>query len=101
DGIRDRTVTGVQTCLFRSVHAVPAGQSLSDMLVAGEIDAMFSPPRPSRYDRMAGPIVRLFPDFRGIERDYFRQTGCFPPQHLIEIGRASCRERVLISVVGG
>src|SRR5437762_484959 len=57
------------------VHTVPAGQSLSDMLVAGEIDAMYSPPRPSRYDRMAGPIVRLFPDCREIERDYFRQTG--------------------------
>jgi 4,5-dihydroxyphthalate decarboxylase len=69
------------------VHAAPAGQSLSDMLVAGEIDAMYSPPRPSRYDPTAGPIVRLFPDFREIERDYFRQTGCFPPQHLIVLKR--------------
>jgi len=69
------------------VRAAPAGQSLSDMLVAGEIDAMYSPPRPSRYDRTAGPIVRLFPDVRGIEGDYFRRTGCFPPQHLIVLKR--------------
>src|SRR5436190_5577049 len=34
------------------VHAVPAGRSLSDMLIAGELDAMYSPPRPSRYDRV-------------------------------------------------
>src|SRR5204862_4475496 len=69
------------------VHAVPTGKSLSEMLIAGELDAIYSPPRPSRYDRAAGPIVRLFPDFRAIEADYFRQTGCFPPQHLIVLKR--------------
>ncbi len=69
------------------MHAVPEGRFLVEMLIAGDLDAIYSPPRPSRYDRAAGPIVRLFPDFRGIERDYFRQTGCFPPQHLIVIRR--------------
>src|SRR5712691_2198539 len=69
------------------VHPVPAGQSLSEMLIAGELEAMYSPPRPSRYHRKDGPIVRLFADFRGIEQDYFRQTGCFPRQHLIVLKR--------------
>ena len=31
--------------------------------------------------------MRLFPDIRAIERDYFRQTGMFPPQHLIVLRR--------------
>jgi 4,5-dihydroxyphthalate decarboxylase len=35
-----------------------------------------------------GPIVRLFPDIRSIEREYFRATGMFPPQHLIVLKRA-------------
>ena len=69
------------------VHAVPEGRYLVEMLVAGDLDAIYSPPVPSQYDREAGPIVRLFPDFRAIERDYFRQTGCFPPQHLIVLKR--------------
>src|SRR6516225_4129565 len=34
-----------------------------------------------------GPIIRLFSDVRTIERDYFRRTGCFPPQHLIILRR--------------
>lgn len=70
------------------VHAAPAGRALSEMLIAGDLDAIYSPPRPHRYHPVDGPIVRLFPDIRAIEHDYFRQTGMFPPQHLIVLRRA-------------
>ena len=70
------------------VHRAPAGRSLSDMLIAGELDAMLSPPRPRRYHPAGGPIVRLFADVRAVERDYFRATRCFPPQHLVILRRA-------------
>jgi len=73
--------------LPRGVSAVPEGRYLVEMLLAGDLDAIYSPPRPSRYDPAAGPIVRLFPDYRPVERDYFRRTGCFPPQHLIVLRR--------------
>ena len=73
--------------LPEGVHRPPAGRSLSEMLIAGELDAIYSPPRPRRYDPVEGPIVRLFPDIRTIERDYFRQTACFPPQHLVILRR--------------
>jgi len=46
-----------------------------------------SPPRPQRYDPVDGPIIRLFPDIRTIDRDYFRRTGCFPPQHQVILRR--------------
>ena len=69
------------------VHRPPAGRSLSEMLIAGELDAIYSPARPQSYDPVKGPIVRLFADIRTIERDYFRQTGCFPPQHLVILRR--------------
>jgi 4,5-dihydroxyphthalate decarboxylase len=75
-------------------HALPSGvnvpapgRSLSDMLVAGELEAIYSPPRPQDYHPETGPIARLFPDFRPIEQEYFRQTGAFPPQHLIVLRR--------------
>ena len=70
------------------VREPPVGRSLSDMLIAGELEAIYSPPRPQHYDAARGPIVRLFPDYRGLERDYFRNTGAFPPQHLIVLRRA-------------
>jgi 4,5-dihydroxyphthalate decarboxylase len=69
------------------VRAAAPGRSLSDMLLAGELEAIYSPPRPRAYHPAAGPIVRLFPDFRGVEQEYFRRTGAFPPQHLIVLRR--------------
>jgi 4,5-dihydroxyphthalate decarboxylase len=69
------------------VNVPPPGTSLSEMLVAGELEAIYSPPRPRAYHPAAGPIARLFPGFRHIEREYFRKTGVFPPQHLIVIRR--------------
>src|SRR3984885_11000658 len=69
------------------VSSAPAGRALSEMLIAGELDAIYSPPRPRRYHPTEGPIVRLFTDIRAIERDYFRATGMFPPQHLVVLRR--------------
>lgn len=69
------------------VNAAPKGRSLADMLIAGELEAIYSPPRPQAYQPETGPIARLFPDFRRIEQEYFRKTGAFPPQHLIIIRR--------------
>ncbi|MFC0410020.1 substrate-binding domain-containing protein [Roseomonas elaeocarpi] len=70
------------------VQAVATGRSLSEMLIAGEIDALFSPPRPLAYHRENGPIVRLTPDFPEVESEYFRRTAMFPVQHLVLVRRA-------------
>ena len=67
------------------VHGTPPGQALSEMLINGELDALLSPPKPRKYHPANGPLTRLFPDFRAVERDYFRQTGMFPPQHLMVV----------------
>jgi 4,5-dihydroxyphthalate decarboxylase len=69
------------------VKAPPPGRSLTDMLVAGELEAIYSPPRPQAYHPRTGALARLFPDFRGLEQEYFRKTGAFPPQHLIVLRR--------------
>jgi 4,5-dihydroxyphthalate decarboxylase len=69
------------------VRAPVPGRSLSDMLIAGELEAIYSPPRPQAYHPVNGGLVRLFPDFRPIEQEYFRKTGAFPPQHLIVLRR--------------
>ena len=69
------------------VKAAPSGRSLSEMLIAGELEAVYSPPRPQAYHPQRGPIARLFPNFREVEAEYFRRTGAFPPQHLIVVRR--------------
>jgi 4,5-dihydroxyphthalate decarboxylase len=65
----------------------PPGSSLSKMLIAGELDAVYSPPVPKDHHPADGPIVRLYPDSREVERRYFRETGVFPPQHLVVLRR--------------
>ena len=69
------------------VHAAAPGQKLAEMLIAGEIDVLFSPPRPMRFDAAKGPIVRLFPDFRAVEMEYAREYRVWPPQHLVVLRR--------------
>jgi len=63
------------------------GRSLSDMLISGELEAIYSPSHPTAFHPKTGPIVRMFPDFRPIEQGYFRKTGAFPPEHLIVLRR--------------
>lgn len=83
-----RTTEARNAALPEGVTEPPVGKSLSDMLIAGELEAIYSPPRPEKYDAKNGPIVRLFPEYRKLEQEYFRKTGAFPPQHLILLRRS-------------
>ena len=80
-------ITTFSGALPPQVRAAPAGRSLSEMLIAGEIDALYSPPRPFKYHPTQGPIVRLVRDIRGTEQRYFQETGVYPPQHLVIMRR--------------
>jgi 4,5-dihydroxyphthalate decarboxylase len=70
-------------------RAIPAGRTLQDMLLDDELDALMCPQPPRRFHEPDRPIVRLVPDFRRAEREYFRRTGIFPPQHIIVLRRES------------
>ena len=70
------------------VTAPPVGKSLAQMLIAGELDAVYSPPIPKDFHPSKGPIVRLFPAYKPMEQEYFRKTGAYPPQHLVLVRRA-------------
>lgn len=71
------------------VTAAPADVSLSGLLLSGKIDALFAPLPPRAFDSVNGPIVRAFPGFQAMEQKYFADTGCYPPQHVIVVRRAS------------
>lgn len=67
------------------IQQIPDDRSLSSMLEAGELDAVFSARAPSCVRRKAPHVGRLFPDYRTAEQDYFRRTGIFPIMHMIGI----------------
>jgi 4,5-dihydroxyphthalate decarboxylase len=71
------------------VKPAPTGRSLSDLLLAGDIDALFAPLPPARFNAADTAIVRVFPDFRTLEQRYFAATRCYPPQHVVVFRRAS------------
>ena len=87
--VDEPTASSVNVTLPIGVQHAPVGRSLSEMLLAGELDAIYSPPRPTKYHPVNGPIARLIPDFRPVEQKYFRDTGAYPPQHHVVLRRAT------------
>ena len=70
------------------VEAAAEGETLSNMLAEGKIDALVCYRAPSCYLRGDTRVARLFEDYRSTEQDYFRKTGIFPIMHVIGIRQA-------------
>jgi 4,5-dihydroxyphthalate decarboxylase len=69
------------------VAPLDSGRSLSDALVAGEIDALYTPRAPSSFLPGASEVGRLWPDAAVAEADYHARTGIFPIMHTLVIPR--------------
>jgi 4,5-dihydroxyphthalate decarboxylase len=69
------------------VTAAPPGRTLRDLLVTGDLDVLVVAWPPAGFYEPDSPIVRLFPDFRHVEREYYRRTGLFPAHHLVVVRR--------------
>jgi len=74
-----------------SLEIIPGDRTLNDMLEAGEIDAYYGARRPNALDSGQN-VVRLFPDYRELEKDYYRKTGFHPIMHTMVIREELFRE---------
>ncbi len=70
------------------VAPIGAGQTLAEMLVAGEIDALYTPRTPAPFAQRRPEVRRLFPDFAQEEGRYFAKTRIFPIMHTVVLRRA-------------
>ncbi|HEU5299558.1 MAG TPA: ABC transporter substrate-binding protein [bacterium] len=57
---------------------------LNELLVKGEIDALIGARRPDAFGKDPA-VVRLFPNYRQLEREYYKRTGIFPVMHTVVI----------------
>jgi 4,5-dihydroxyphthalate decarboxylase len=69
-----------------SIVANTSGKSLSELLEAGDIQAVVGADVPSAIRRVPH-VKRLFPDFRAEEKAYYRRTKIFPIMHLVVLRR--------------
>jgi 4,5-dihydroxyphthalate decarboxylase len=72
-----------------SIKVQPIGptQTLSQMLISGEIDALHTARMPSSYKDGSGKVRRLFENYAEVEREYYEKTKIFPIMHTVVIRR--------------
>lgn len=70
------------------VEPIRDGETLQQLLLAGEIDALLAPNPPKAFLAGQPEIVRIIPDFGKAEREYHANTGFFPIMHLIAVRRS-------------
>jgi 4,5-dihydroxyphthalate decarboxylase len=84
---------------IRGIHLerAPEHASLSEMLAKGEIDALIGARIPPSLGNCTD-VARLFPNYRQVERDYFKRTGIFPIMHTLVIREDLYRAKPWIGV---
>ena len=72
---------------------VPEGDTLERMMVEERLDALLSIYIPKLFaDEWVG-IERLFPDFKAVEKGYYKRTGIFPIMHTIALRQDVVRDQ--------
>lgn len=61
------------------------GKDESELLISGEVDAIFHAAEPKAFIDGNNKIARLFPDYRSVEQAYFSKTGIFPIMHAVAV----------------
>ncbi len=64
---------------------LPDGETLEQMMVEGRLDALLSIYIPRLFEDGWPHIERLYPNFKDVEKDYYRRTGIFPIMHTIAL----------------
>ncbi len=72
-----------------SISQGAAGKDESDLLVDGDVDALFHAGEPRAFAAGDPRIQRLFQDSRKAEQDYFAKTGIFPIMHAVAIRKSA------------
>lgn len=68
-----------------NIRTGPEGKDESDLLVDGDVDALFHALEPRAFVEGNPKVARLFSDVRSVEQAYFEKTGIFPIMHAVAV----------------
>jgi 4,5-dihydroxyphthalate decarboxylase len=63
---------------------LPKGQKIEDVLPHGGVDACMLPEISPKHTQLPG-VRRLWPNFREVEKQYYRRTKIFPIRHVVVV----------------
>ena len=75
-----------------SIKMGTVGKDESELLVSGEVDALFHAAEPKCYIDGNTLVERLFPDPKRIEQAYYSKTGIFPIMHAVAVRKSLLEE---------
>lgn len=67
------------------IEAAPGERPMMDLLLEGQLDAVFTPFMPDGFFDAGSPFRQVLSDFRSAELQYFEDVGYVPGMHLIGI----------------
>ena len=81
------------------VEPIKDGETLQELLLCGDIDALLAPNPPKAFLDGNPEIVRLVKDFGSVERAYHQKTGFFPIMHLVAVRKSLVEDHPDLPVV--
>ena len=70
---------------WMEIERLPKGQKIEDVLALGAIDACMLPEISPKHTHHIPGVRRLWPNFREVEKEYYRRTQIFPIRHVVVV----------------